>query len=73
MTNLSVFVGVGDRSALQGLHGGEGGAEAGFKGLKIGLAEGHPTDVQPDSQIRVMPEERAETLPESRAVAVVAE
>ena len=73
VTHLTVFVGVGDRSAFEGLHGGEGLAEAGFKGRQIGLAEGHPTDVQPDSQIRVMPEERAETLPESRAVAVVAE
>ena len=63
MTNLTIFIGIGDGTVLKSLHGLKGLLQPWSQLFKLGIVQVHATDVKPHSEVLVMPEKITESLP----------
>ena len=63
VTNLTVFVDIGDSTVLKGLHGLKSLLQSGRELFKLSIVQVHATDIQPHSEVLVVPEKITESLP----------
>lgn len=68
MANLTLFIGVGNRTSLQLLHRLEGLFQTGGERLESRTVEMHPTDIEPEAEIVVIPKQIAKALPLGLAI-----
>ena len=65
MAHLTLLIAIGDRTGLEGSHGGKGPLKVRCQLIKIRLGQGHAAHIQPEAEVVVVPEKVAETCPET--------
>ena len=63
VTDLAVLVGIGDGTVLEGFHGFTRRVKPGSEFFELSVVQVHAADIQPHSEVLVVPQKITESLP----------